>query len=312
MGMFDNSSAASPDPGLESQAGQEGQGAGSQQAGAQAAEGRQPGEQAGQPQPQGQEGQAAPAEGQTEALIMGKFKTQDDLIKALQESEKRLGQMKNEIGQLRKSTPQAQPQAQQQGQQAPEQNQPFDWNGFEDTFAKQWNASPGRTVFSMVQHIVQQMVNPIQQEFTSQKEATARGQAIEGELSILLTAKDESGNLLFPDAKELQGQVDGFLERHPYFLDLLAEQGKRRNKGQHEEGYLGALEVLYKAVKSDAATALSKTAYTKGLEQGANNTLGKLGAGIPKPGAKQNTETASPEKEILDGIFTHKKGGFFG
>lgn len=314
MGMFDNPETSPVEAAIKEQTGQGAEGADNTAVNTQGTEGRQPDAQAGQTQTT--EGQAqAPEQGQPENLILGKFKSVDDLTKAFQESEKRLGQMKNEVGQLRKASQSQQQPQNDQGQQNTEKPQQWtddNWRQFDQHMEQQYKERGWRAVWDMVVDAVHQGVNPIYGHFQGQEQASAKDQAIDSELGLLLDAADETGQPLFPDAENLKEQIDSFLERHPYFLDLLAQQGMQRAQGQIDPNHPGALEILYNAVKAEAATAIGKQAFNNGLQQGTQQAMAKMGAAIPKAGAKQQNTGASPEEQLVNEIFAHKKGGFFG
>jgi hypothetical protein len=314
MGMFDTPSGTSPvDLDFEKQ-GNEVQGADNAQGDAQ-----QQAQAEGQAQAQAQQaqdGQVAPEQGNAEEqLILGKYKSVDDLVKAHEALQKRLGDMRNELGNLRKASQSRQQPQVQQGQQNTEQPQGWteqQWQQFDQHMEQAYRQNGWKAVWDLVVDAVQQAVNPIYGHFQSQEQASVREQIIDSELSLLLDAVDESGQPVFPDATALQEQIDDFLERHPNFLNLLAQQGFQRAQGQLNEGHLGALEILYNAVKAEAATAIGKQAFNNGLQQGTQQAMAKMGAAIPKAGAKQQNTAASQEEQVINEIFAHKKGGFFG
>lgn len=310
MGMFDTPEGTSPvDLDFEKQ-GNEGQGADNAQPDAQAQ--GQTGEAQATP-----EGQPAPEQGNAdEKPILGKYKTVDELTKAHEALQKRLGEMRNELGNLRKAPQQGAQQPQNdQGQQNTEQPRQWtdqNWQQYDQHMEQQFKQHGWKAVWDMVVDAVHQGVNPIYGHFQGQEQASAKEQAIDSELGLLLDAADENGQPLFPDAENLKEQIDSFLERHPYFLDLLAQQGTQRKSGQMDPNNPGALEILYNAVKAEAATAIGKQAFNNGLQQGTQQAMAKMGAAIPKAGAKQQNAGASPEEQLVNEIFAHKKGGFFG
>ena len=295
MGLFDNPEQPSPEEEF-TDTGQEVEGAETQE-GEQEGN-RQPGEQAGTEGDQQQE----------EQLILGKFKSQEDLARAYQEAQSRLGQMGNELGQLRQ---QAQAQPQQQQQEQAEQEDDWteeDWQNYDNQFMQEFAQNPGQTVYGLVTDLMEQYLSPIYDHFQAQEHE----QAIENELSLLLTATDETGQPLFPGCEEMADQIDEYLEKYPQFLEGIAQQGMRRSSGEIQDGDYGLLDVLYRAVKAGTTEALGQQAYQTGLQQGAQQARAKAGAGLPKAGAKNTNPNPTPEEEIVNGIMSFKKGGMFG
>ncbi|MGE5423391.1 MAG: hypothetical protein ACM3QW_09010 [Ignavibacteriales bacterium] len=303
MGMFDTSGPV-PDLDFESQEGYGGEGA-DNQSGVEN-DGRNPElEQAGQGLP----GDNQPPEDGNGDLILGKYRTQDDLIRAHQDLQRRFGQQSNELGSLRKQQPSnqpAEPQDEGRAQWSPEQ-----WQKFDQDFKTAFVQNPGKAVFDLVNDVIQQAVNPIQEAINSNVQTQEQENAIVSELGMMINAVDDSGQLLFPGAGEMTDQIDAFLDQHPYFLELLANQGFERSNGQLEEGKMGVLEVIYKAVQADAAINAGKQAFQNGLQQGQRSAQAKNKAKLPGPGAK-NTGDGTPESQIVSEIFAHKKGGYFG
>lgn len=322
MGMFDNS-PASPDLDFEKQMqeGQEGQGADGQQQ-QQGSEGQQ-GQQLDGQQSQQQQNAQQPPEGQQgqgqEQLILGKFKSQDDLVKAYQAAEKRLGQMRNEMGQLRVQ-PQQQSQQQQvqgqQGQQSQQQEQevqwtPEQWQAFNQHFNQEFTKNPGQAIWQLVNDAVSQVVNPLYQTVQGQQQQQMRSTMVNTEMDLLLTALDEQGQPLYPDALNYSNEIADYLSKHPYLEDMLFQQAQARQAGQIDEKSMGVLEVIYRAAKSEAAESMAKTAFQNGIQQGTMQRQAKNTAQIQQPVAKQQNNTGSPEEQIVNEIFAHKKGGFF-
>ncbi|MBT9169577.1 MAG: hypothetical protein DDT19_02939 [Syntrophomonadaceae bacterium] len=242
-------------------------------------------------------------------LILGKFKTMDDVLKAYQELEKRAGRLSNEVGQLRKNQPQVE-----QPQPVKEQKEPrvwdeANWKQFDQHMDEQYAKHGWKAVWEMVNDAVRQGIGPLNERFQSQAEATAKEQAFNAEIEYMLTAVDEEGQPLFPEAEGLADQMDRFLARHPYFHDLLVRQGEQRMQGKLDSP--GALEILYDAVKAESAIQASKDAYKTGRQQGSQQILNKMGAALPRAGAKQQTKTVSPEEQVINEIFAHKKGSTF-
>lgn len=300
MGLFDNPEQPSPEEEF-TDTGQEVEGAETQE-GEQEGN-RQPGEQAGN---EGEGNQQ-----QEEQLILGKFKSQEDLARAYQEAQSRLGQMGNELGQLRQQA-QAQPQQQQQQMQEQQEQQDDwteeDWQNYDNQFMQEFAQNPGQTVYGLVTDLMEQYLSPIYDHFQAQEHE----QAIENELSLLLTATDETGQPLFPGCEEMADQIDEYLEKYPQFLEGIAQQGMRRSSGEIQDGDYGLLDVLYRAVKAGTTEALGQQAYQTGLQQGAQQARAKAGAGLPKAGAKNTNPNPTPEEEIVNGIMSFKKGGMFG
>lgn len=293
MGLFDNPEQPSPEEEF-TDTGQEVEGAETQE-GEQEGN-RQPGEQAGTEGDQQQE----------EQLILGKFKSQEDLARAYQEAQQRMGQMGNELGQLRQ---QVQPQQQQQEQAEQEDDwTEEDWQNYDNQFMQEFAQNPGQTVYGLVTDLMEQYLSPIYDHFQAQEHE----QAIENELSLLLTATDETGQPLFPGCEEMADQIDEYLEKYPQFLEGIAQQGMRRSSGEIQDGDYGLLDVLYRAVKAGTTEALGQQAYQTGLQQGAQQARAKAGAGLPKAGAKNANPNPTPEEEVINGIMSFKKGGMFG
>ena len=293
MGLFDNPEQPSPEEEF-TDTGQEVEGAETQE-GEQEGN-RQPGEQAGTEGDQQQE----------EQLILGKFKSQEDLARAYQEAQQRMGQMGNELGQLRQ---QVQPQQQQQEQAEQEDDwTEEDWQNYDNQFMQEFAQNPGQTVYGLVTYLMEQYLSPIYDHFQAQEHE----QAIENELSLLLTATDETGQPLFPGCEEMADQIDEYLEKYPQFLEGIAQQGMRRSSGEIQDGDYGLLDVLYRAVKAGTTEALGQQAYQTGLQQGAQQAQMKTKAGLPKAGAKNANPNPTPEEEVINGIMSFKKGGMFG
>lgn len=309
MGLFDTPGTAPATPDLSNEgltatagdeAGQQAQGTPQQDSG------RNPGEQAGQQDQQGQ----PPEEGHGEELIMGKYKTQDEFIEAHKSLQKRFGDMRNELGQLRAGQ-KTQPTQQAEGQQAEGKKwTDQDWQSFDNQFYQRFSQNPGKTVYDLVVDIAGQMLGPLQQHVTSQTQQQAVQTAIDGELQLLLTATDAEGNPVFPDSESLAEQIDAYLEKNPRIVDFLADQGIRRANGEITESDVGILDAIYRAVKAEAVTALGKQAFSQGLQQGMASAQAKAGAAVAKPGAKTGTNL-SPEQRIIEEMMVHKRGGLF-
>lgn len=304
MGMFDTP-GTSPDLDFENQDGYGVEGADNQSGDDN--ENRNPElEQAGSEQP----GDQPPEDGNGD-LILGKYKTQEEFQRAHEALLTRLGQMRNELGQLRQLSTAGQMQPQQQANE-PSQWTDEQWRQFDRQFQQEFIKNPGRAVFNLVTGVINQVVNPIQEAIMSQVQSQEQEAAIINELGMMLNAIDESGQLLFPGVEEMAPQIDNYLERHPYLLDLIANQGMARTQGQIDDTTMGVLEVIYNAVKAEAAVNAGKQAYQNGLQQGQKSAQIKNQARLPSAGAKQRSGEVSPEEQIVNEIFAHKKGGFFG
>jgi hypothetical protein len=301
MGLFDNP-GTSPEEEFTDDTGQEVEGAEIQE-GEQEGN-RQPGEQAGN---EGEGNQQ-----QEEQLILGKFKSQEDLARAYQEAQSRLGQMGNELGQLRQQVQLQQPQQQQEPQQEEAEWTEEDWQNYDNQFMQEFAQNPGQTVYGLVTDLMEQYLAPIYEHFQAQEQEQVASQAIENELSLLLTATDETGQPLFPGCEEMAEQIDEYLEKYPQFLEGIAQQGMRRSSGEIQDGDYGLLDVLYRAVKAGTTEALGQQAYQTGLQQGAQQARAKVGAGLPKAGAKNTNPNPTPEEEVINGIMSFRKGGMFG
>jgi hypothetical protein len=302
MGLFDNPEQPSPEEEFTDDTGQEVEGAETQE-GEQEGN-RQPGEQAGN---EGEGNQQ-----QEEQLILGKFKSQEDLARAYQEAQSRLGQMGNELGQLRQQVQPQQPQQQQEPQQEEAEWTEEDWQNYDNQFMQEFAQNPGQTVYGLVTDLMEQYLAPIYEHFQAQEQEQVASQAIENELSLLLTATDETGQPLFPGCEEMADQIDEYLEKYPQFLEGIVQQGIRRSQGQMQNGDYGLLDVLYRAVKAGTTEALGQQAYQTGLQQGAQQAQMKTKAGLPKAGAKNANPNPTPEEEVINGIMSFKKGGMFG
>jgi hypothetical protein len=301
MGLFDNP-GTSPEEEFTDDTGQEVEGAETQE-GEQEGN-RQPGEQAGN---EGEGNQQ-----QEEQLILGKFKSQEDLARAYQEAQSRLGQMGNELGQLRQQVQLQQPQQQQEPQQEEAEWTEEDWQNYDNQFMQEFAQNPGQTVYGLVTDLMEQYLAPIYEHFQAQEQEQVASQAIENELSLLLTATDETGQPLFPGCEEMAEQIDEYLEKYPQFLEGIAQQGMRRSSGEIQDGDYGLLDVLYRAVKAGTTEALGQQAYQTGLQQGAQQAQMKTKAGLPKAGAKNANPNPTPEEEVINGIMSFRKGGMFG
>jgi hypothetical protein len=243
------------------------------------------------------------------ALILGKYKTTDELIKAHEALQKRLGDMRNELGNLRKQQPQQEPQ-QAEEQQTEGQWTDEQWQDFDRHMSEQYQKHGWKAIWELAVDAARQAVTPLQEVINNQQLTSEQSRAIDSELS-LLNAVDEDGNPIFPDAEELTADIENFLDKHPYFNDLLFNQYQNRKEGKLDEYDMGVLEVLYKAVKAEKVESLGKQAYAKGLQQGAAQMQAKAGAQMQKPGAKNTNTEPSPEEQIVNDIFAHKRGGFF-
>ncbi len=253
-------------------------------------------------------GQQSGLQGDAEEKTYGKFTSLEALLKGYREIEKKAGRLGNELGQLRN--------AKEQAVQQPQANETAKWDDntwkqFDQHMEAQYQQRGWRAVWEMVADAVNQGVNPINERFQGQEAAEARNASIENEVELLFTAVDEDGSRLFPDAESLVEQMDTFLERHPYFLDLIAQQGQNKALGTLDPNDPGALEILYNAVRAEAAGAVGKNAYQTGLRQGIEQVHAKYGAALPKSGAKEQKGSLSAEEQVLQEIFAHKKGGFF-
>ena len=153
-----------------------------------------------------------------------------------------------------------------------------------------------------------QAVTPLQEVINSQQLTYEQSMAIDSELS-LLNAVDEDGNPIFPDAGELATDIENFLDKHPYFNDLLFNQYQNRKEGKLGEFDMGVLEVLYKAVKAEKVETLGRQAYSQGLQQGMNRHGPRPGPRYKNP-AQKIKHGASPEEQIINEIFAHKEGAF--
>lgn len=306
MGMFDDTPGTSPDLDFENQEGYGVEGADDQKPPAVDGDRNPDLDQAGeQDQPEGNE---PPEDGN--GLILGKYKTQEDLARAHEALQKRLGDMRNELGQLRQQQPtgqQVKPQ-QDDGPQWTEEQ----WKQFDQQFQRDFVRNPGRAVFNLVNGVLEQAVNPIQETIMSQFETQQRESAIVSELGMMVSAINEAGELLFPGVEDLAAQIDGFLEQNPYLLDVIAQQGMARAQGQLDESAMGVLEVIYKAVQAENALNAGKQAYQNGLQQGQKSVQAKGQARLPNAGAKKTGGAKTPEDQIVAEIFAHRKGGYFG
>lgn len=299
MGIFDNPPTAPEDMTDGNLTGQAGEGAENNQEGA-AEVNRQPEEnQAGGEQTQ-----------QAEQLILGKFKSQDDLAKAYQEAQSRLGQLGNELGQLRQQV-----QVQQPEPAEPEQPKEWtdeEWQAYDNQFMSDFAANPGRAVVNVVSQLLDQHLAPIYQRFEAQQTEQARNETIEAEFTSMVNAVGADGNPLYPDIEEMADKLDEYLEAHPELLDVVFTQGTNRAKGGVKDGDYGILDVLYRSVKASMTEQLGQQAYQNGLQQGMEQTLQKITAGLPKPGAKNTQQTLTPEDAIISEMMAFKKGDMFG
>jgi hypothetical protein len=305
MGMFDDT-PATPDLDFESQGGYGTDGAGDQDNPDVEGDRNPDLDQAGdQDQPEGNE---PPEDGN--GLILGKYKTQEDLARAHEALQKRLGDMRNELGQLRQQQPTGQ-QPKPQQDDAPQWTEE-QWKQFDQQFQRDFVRNPGRAVFNLVNGVLEQAVNPIQETIMSQFETQQRESAIVSELGMMVSAINDAGELLFPGVEDLAAQIDGFLEQNPYLLDVIAQQGMARAQGQLDESAMGVLEVIYKAVQAENALNAGKQAYQNGLQQGQKSVQAKGQARLPNAGAKKTGGAKTPEDQIVAEIFAHRKGGYFG
>lgn len=307
MGMFDDTPGTSPDLDFENQEGYGAEAGADDQNTPDVGGDRNPdADQAGQQdQPEGNE---PPEDGN--GLILGKYKSQEDLIRAHEALQRRFGDMRNELGQLRQQYPTGQ-------QPKPQQNEPpqwteEQWKQFDRQFQQDFVRNPGQAVFNLVNSVLQQAVNPIQETIMSQFETQQRESAIVSELGMMVSAINDAGELLFPGVEDLAAQIDGFLEQNPYLLDVIAQQGMDRAQGQMDESAMGVLEVIYKAVQAENALNAGKQAYQNGLQQGQKSVQAKGQARLPNAGAKKTGGTKTPEEQIVAEIFAHQKGGYFG
>ena len=251
----------------------------------------------------------APDKGNAE-LILGKYKTTEELAKAHEALQKRLGELRNELGNLRKQQPQ-------QVQETKHETKTEDggwtdsqWQNFNNYMNEQYQQQGWKAVWELAVDAARQAVTPLQEVVNSQQLSSEQSKAVNSELS-LLNMVDDDGNPLFPDAEAMMDDIEEFLGKHTYFNDLLFNQYKERKAGKLGEYDMGVLEVLYKAVKAEKVENLGKQAYNNGLQQGIQQARAKTGAQIQKPGTKQTNTEPTPEEQIVNEIFAHKKGGFF-
>lgn len=301
MGIFDTSGDVSPE--FFEETGNEAQGAEIQSNNVD--DGRNPDlDQAGQGLDQN--GLNPPEQGNGE-LILGKYKSQEDLVRAHEALQKRFGDMRNEVGQLRQQNTNQPDQSQQEETQQWTDEQ---WKQFDQEFQQEFMQNPGKAVFNLVNDVLQQAMAPLQESINGQTVNQEYENAVTGELSLMLNAINDAGQLIFPGAAEMAGEIDAFLESNPYFFDILASQANQRSQGQMDEGTMGVLDVIYKAVQADTALKAGQQAYQNGLQQGQRSAQNKNQARLPNAGAKQNN-AVSPEDQIADEIVSVRRGGLF-
>ncbi|HWR54907.1 MAG TPA: hypothetical protein VN462_00245 [Negativicutes bacterium] len=251
-------------------------------------------------------GENTPPEDGNGDLILGKYKTQEDFERAHDALERRLGQMRNELGQLRQqNTQQPQQQAEEPGWNDAQ------WLQYDQQFRQEFTRNPGRTIFNMVNEMLQQVIGPLQESLANQGVDQQRESAVTGELGLMLSAINDSGELIFPGAEEMAAEIDGYLDRHPELMDILANQGYARSMGQLDESAMGVLEVIYQAVQSEAALKAGQQAYQNGLQQGQRSAQVKNGVRLPAGGARQQNKPLSPEDQIVADIMSVRRGGLF-
>lgn len=255
---------------------------------------------------------APPAE-DTGELILGKYRSTAELIKAHENLQKRLGEMGRELGDLRKQTPMEQAQQALQQKAQDEGWTDEQWTQYNERFWDEFNRSPGKAVAQLAadiaQQIVKQEVSPIAQQFEVQRAEKTRTTALQNEFALFETAFDEAGRPLYPDADKLRPAMESKLKENPMLADIVVQQAQARAKGA-DIGY-DILEMLYKSAKADTLTNLRNQAYSNGLQQGVKQAQNKTVGALPKANAKTQTSEPSPEDEIVNGIFTHRKGALF-
>lgn len=244
-----------------------------------------------------------------EELLLGKYKTVDDLAKAHESLQKRLGEMRNELGNLRQ---QAQPQQAETGTAAeiPAWTD-AEWQQYGMQFQQEFTRNPGKAVFDLATEIAIEAVKPIYDMLQSQQTRSAADNAVNDELSFMLSAVGEDGQPVFPGSASLVGDIEDILANHSYLRDALVAQGMRRTAGEIGRTETGALETLYKLAKADKAATLGKEAYSRGLRQGQTSAQAKTSAALPKAGVKTQAPAITPEEAVVQELFGHKKSGFF-
>lgn len=256
-----------------------------------------------------------PPQEDTGELILGKYKSVDELINAHEHLQKRLGEMRNELGNLRKQQPQFLQQAQQMVQQVAHEQGWTDaqWQQFNERFYEDFNRDPGRTIVQLAQDIAQQIIakelTPLKAQIELQQQERTRSYALQSELDFMQSAKDQEGKPLFPDVDKLRPEIEAVLKENPGLADIVVQQAGARAMGR-ADGF-GVLELLYKTVMADTLMKYGTKAYFNGLQAGAKQAQAKTTVALPGQSAKQQQTELSPEEEILNGIFAHRKGGLF-
>lgn len=229
-------------------------------------------------QAEGDEDDAPPEDGQGDGLILGKFKTQGDLVKAYQNLERAYTQQRQGGGQQLSQDSPATPQQPGQNQRAELTN----------VFWERFKADPLAAMEAVVSHMVDNRTAPI---FEKDRTNTLSS-------NLQTIAKDYRQAGTEEGLKQLLGKVQEIAEDvgNP---DLIRNPSER---------------VLRMAAREAFGDTAAK-AFAKGKEAGRVDSerarASKANAAVRAggKGSKQAGEAKSPEQEIADAILAAGKGG---
>lgn len=224
------------------------------------------------------------------------------LLQQLQQMQARIQELEQQLQQ-----PQQQDE-QQEGEEWTEEQ----WQQFDDQFLQEFSQAPGRAVFNLIADMLEQYVSPLYSHLQEQNAEQQKLGVIENELIAMIQATDAKGQPLYPDIEELADDLDAYLEEHPELLDVIADQGVRRSKGEIKDGDFGILDTLYRAVKAGAAEKLGQQAYQQGLQQGVQQVQNKKKAELQKAGAINPNPAPTPEEQVINEMMSFRRHGLFG
>ena len=282
-GIFGNSGAA-PDAGQATGAGVGGPASGiarGPQAGGQPGITQDPNGAAGQGQQPGAPGEAG--QGEAQQLILGKFRSPDEVYKAYQNLEPQLTRVTQENSRLRAQLlgspqPAAQPGQPAEPARAPGQPQPLT----DEALDTMWAQSPLQAINAVVAHAIESQVKPLIAPIQTVQQTLAR-QAWAGRVDTML--KDSQA---YPGFEQLIPQITEIVQSNPFLLNLPEGQG---------------LEWAYHRALGVALPSLTAGAQQMGI-QAAYAGIAAKGAALVEGGtARQPTVQKTPEEQIVDGIF---------
>lgn len=224
-------------------------------------------------------------------MLLGRFKTADDLVKGYQELRRQLsreGTNKTQelvdtvMGKPPATEPQAQPQ--QQVQQQPQQQQ-VSPEQFRQQVQKAMEQDPAGTIMRLAQmaaaQMMQQQVAPLYQRVQA-----SEMKAVMSEMA-----------LTYPDFPKLAPNISQLLQTRPHLRQLVLQNP-------------AAIEDVYRMAKADLGSQAITAAREAGAQDAVETLRNKVGAtGLPGAKAsKQQSQQVSDEQAIVDQIFAPTKG----